>query len=108
MTLCVKENAFNFPKSKGNSPFYSGFDVFSTQAHNLKVVGSNPTPATNYTVLKQKLKGHPRVAFCFSEMAVEALWKQQERNCAVAFMSRGDSREITLTASIGRWWTFGP
>jgi len=38
------------------------------------------------------------VAFCFSEMVVEALWKQREWNRTVVFMSRYDSGKNTPTA----------
>ena len=38
------------------------------QAHNLKVVGSNPTPATKINITYQYVNGHRRAAFCFGEM----------------------------------------
>ena len=44
--------------------------------HNLKVVGSNPTPATKNTKQYQDVKRHLRVAFCVAVPAMEALWKQ--------------------------------
>jgi hypothetical protein len=51
-------------------------DFFVPLPHNLKVVGSNPTPATNITDLVQYVTSRLRVAFFVCETIVEALWKQ--------------------------------
>jgi hypothetical protein len=48
------------------------------QAHNLKVTGSNPVPATKFdaVVAAEKIKGRPfGAAFCLSEMSAEARFR---------------------------------
>ena len=53
-------------------------------AHNLKVVGSNPTPATKIITTYQYLTRHLRVAVRVGKTAVEALWKQADAFGSVA------------------------
>ena len=53
-------------------------------AHNLKVVGSNPTPATKNTPRYQHVTHHLRVAVCVGKTALEALWKQADAFGGVA------------------------
>jgi predicted lipoprotein len=62
------------------------FHEIDTQAHNLKVVGSNPTPATKFTSTVQHVTRHLRVAFCVRVAGVEAGWKRagQVRRCGGA------------------------
>ena len=36
--------------------------------------------ATKFTNIKQRVNGHPRVAFCVAVSALEALWKQPRRS----------------------------
>ena len=50
------------------------------QAHNLKVVGSNPTPATKYSKQYQCTNGHPRVAISICTRRMEADWKHDMRD----------------------------
>ncbi|WP_216598364.1 hypothetical protein, partial [Ruegeria sp. HKCCD6119] len=46
------------------------------QAHNLKVVGSNPTPATNITYIKQYVTHRLKAVLQFVPTPLETLWKQ--------------------------------
>ena len=50
--------------------------LVTTQAHNLKVVGSNPTPPQPNIPFKTILTRHRKVAFCVVLSTLEALWKQ--------------------------------
>jgi len=69
------------------NPYIAGWSSpVARQAHNLKVVGSNPTPATKYA------RNSMSCGLFDSEtqhltITVEALWKQEgAKFCAVAFI----------------------
>ena len=71
--------------------------------YNLKVVGSNPTPATNILVQYQTLSAL-RGAFCVLEfLVVEALWKQKAAKFCVAW-----NLVLAAETAATKLWTSDP
>jgi hypothetical protein len=66
----------SFPEIKGLTCSIRGLRDSRPQTHNLKVVGSNPTPATIKSRDIKCLKAALQAAFALAP-TVEALWKQE-------------------------------
>ena len=68
MVLCLKaRESRSLPGLKNTAAIDAGWSsLVARQAHNLKVAGSNPAPATNYFTLLQLISRLEfEAAFCF-------------------------------------------
>ena len=72
------------------------------EAHNLKVVGSNPTPATNINIAITTPYASLTRGFCVGETPVDALWKQAGRSRLATFTQQvcsGGQRSVNLISA---------
>jgi len=73
-------NAFNILISNDINMFSYFHQSTAYEAHNLKVVGSNPTPATKLIHRLHILTSRLCAVLFPTSAVVEALWKQLERS----------------------------